>query len=245
MKKFALSLIASSLALAHANAAFVIVGYNFNNSVAGGSNEMGSLNTTGSVEVYDPTNQRLSPATHGFLASQAWLDLSNLSGSNGGTNSNNWGTFGGTTNNAVSGDTPGGALAVSGPDNDGRFVTFRFPTTGQKDLQLSYSTRGTSTGFDTHTWSYSIDNVNFTNIASIGGRTGTSFSTQSVDFSSISALENQAEVFIRLTFSREEGSVGNTGNNRIDNVIFTVPEPSTALFGLMAALGFAVRRRRA
>jgi hypothetical protein len=123
-----------------------------------------------------------------------------------------------------------GALTPTGNGNNGKSIVFKISTVSFKDLNLSYSTRGTSTGYTTHTWSYSTDGSEFTNISTITGRTNTTFSTQTVDFSGVSALNNKTEVLIRLTFT---GASNNSGNNRIDNIKFVgtaLPTCTTAGF---------------
>jgi hypothetical protein len=45
----------------------------------------------------------------------------------------------------------GGSLAIQAGtalQNNGSFVQFAFDMTGYRDLEVSYATRGTSTGFD-------------------------------------------------------------------------------------------------
>ena len=108
----------------------------------------------------------------------------------------------------------GAYTLVNTSSYNGSSVVFRVPTSGYQNLILTYDTRGTATGFSTHDWAYSNDGVSFTNFATITGRTSTTFSSQTVDFSSISALNNQPNVYIRLTVSGASG----TGNNRFDNV---------------------------
>jgi hypothetical protein len=104
------------------------------------------------------------------------------------------------------------------PFNNNFSIVFKVPTTGYQDLILNYSTRGTATGYTTHDWAYSTDGTTFTNQATITGRNATTFSNQTVDFSAVSALDNLAFVYIRLTVS---GATGAGGNNRLDNINFT------------------------
>jgi hypothetical protein len=100
---------------------------------------------------------------------------------------------------------------------NGSSIVFRVSTSGYSNLILNYASRGTATGFATHDWAYSTDGVTFTPFSSITGRNATAFSDLFVDFSSVTALNNQANVYIRLTVSGASG----TGNNRLDNINFT------------------------
>ena len=228
MKKFALSLIVSSLALAHANAANYLLSYwSFNNP-----DEPASTSGAGTLDVTEGS---------GTLS---WSgQASNLV------------YFAGTVTNVVSGFDRGVALAIQNGTNgvnNGEHLEFGISMSGLQDLQMSFAVQRTSTGFTDIDVSWAVGAGSFTSIASFDDLPS-SFGTTSevpsairtIDFSSVNAdVADESDVRIRMTFSGGNPSFA-TGNNRIDNVIFTVPEPSTALFGLMAALGFAVRRRRA
>ncbi|HKX85690.1 MAG TPA: choice-of-anchor D domain-containing protein, partial [Flavobacterium sp.] len=109
-------------------------------------------------------------------------------------------------------------VAPATPFNNGFSIVFKMPTTGYQDLILTYDTRGTAAGYTTHDWAYSTDGSSFTNFSTIGGRNTTTFSTQTVDFSSVSALDNIAFVYVRLTVT---GATVSGGNNRFDNVKFS------------------------
>jgi hypothetical protein len=155
-------------------------------------------------------------------------------------------SFGGDAQNALFSDVAGGSIALeggTGSGNNGAYFQFQFNMAGYKDLALSYATRGTSTGFTTHTWSWSTDGVTFTNFGTITGRNATTFSVQSLP--TFSSLDNATNAFVRLTFT---GATASGGNNRLDNIQFNataVPEPTS--FGLLAltgVAGLAFRRRR-
>ncbi len=103
------------------------------------------------------------------------------------------------------------------PFNNNFSVVYKIPTIGYRDLILTYNTRGTLSGYTTHTWSYSTDGVTFTPHSTITGRNVTSWSTQTVDFSIINGLDNLSNVYIRLTVS---GAIANGSNNRFDNINF-------------------------
>ena len=103
------------------------------------------------------------------------------------------------------------------PFNNNFSVVYKIPTIGYRDLILTYNTRGTLSGYTTHTWSYSTDGITFTPHSTITGRNVTSWSTQTVDFSIINGLNNLSNVYIRLTVS---GAIANGSNNRFDNINF-------------------------
>lgn len=180
-----------------------------------------------------PTSTGNAPAT---LAAECgtFSASSNLyaDGTNG---SSNWSVvatrqyFGGTTpaSSLCGVTTATGAYSLVSPVspfNNGFSVVFKMPTTGYQDLILTYDTRGTATGYTTHDWSYSTDGTTFTNFSTIGGRNVTTFSSQTVDFSSVSVLDNLSFVYIRLTVT---GATASGGNNRFDNVKFSATAIST------------------
>ncbi len=161
--------------------------------------------------------------------------------------------FGGSTSNAQGGDIAGQALSLqngTGGANNGRNATFQISTSNFENLVMTFVTQRTDTGFNSNQIAYSTDGATFTNFGSAYTPAST-FALQTFDFSSISALDNAASVFVRITFN---GGTTNSsaGNNRIDNVVFTadpivIPLPPAAFAGI-AGLGLAgiasrIRRR--
>lgn len=114
--------------------------------------------------------------------------------------------------------------------------------TGLSDPVVTFATRGTSTGFSSGTWSWSLNGVDFTSVASINTASqSTSYALATLDLSAIDALDGAASVILRYTL---DGASGTSGNNRIDNLqVNAVPEPSAALLGGLGLLGL-IRRRR-
>ncbi|QTN33001.1 PEP-CTERM sorting domain-containing protein [Akkermansiaceae bacterium] len=154
-------------------------------------------------------------------------------------------SFGGSTVNALNSDPSGQSLSLqggasTGTPNNGATMTFSFVMTGLTDPIITFATQKTSTGFISNQVSYSTDGTAFTPFGT-PYNPATSYAVQTIDLSSISALDNAATAFVRITFS---GATGTTGNNRIDNVqINAVPEPSAALLGAFGALALLRRRR--
>jgi hypothetical protein len=131
-------------------------------------------------------------------------------------------SFGGSTLNALFDDVAGGNFSLQGGTdvaNNGAYLQLAFDMTELSDLQISYATRGTSSGFTTQTWSWSTDGVTFTDFATIEGTNVTSFFL--VESPVVNELDFASTAYLRLTF---DGATGSTGNNRVDNLVLMAQE---------------------
>lgn len=162
----------------------------------------------------------------------------NYVGTNGGTASNNFGSFTGTNLNAQHGDIAGSSFSPVGTANNGSYFLIEFDG-AYPSVILSYDTRGTGTGYTTHQIDYSTDNgLTWTPKTTFTGRNVTTFSTLSVDFLNVFANTSGHESnMIRLTVS---GCTSASGNNRFDNILLT-PEPASVL--LLGLASLFLRRR--
>ncbi len=116
----------------------------------------------------------------------------------------------------------------------GNYYQFSTSTTGFTGISVSWDQTGSATGPRDFKLAYSTDGTTFTDFGSayslpspaVSWSSGsTSLATKfSSDLSSITALDNQANVYFRLidtsTFSINGGTVGTGGTGRVDN--FTV-----------------------
>ncbi|MBX3389394.1 MAG: hypothetical protein KF691_08055 [Phycisphaeraceae bacterium] len=228
--------ISAGVAFACSAKADLIAYWNFNNSTAGTSGGLGTM---------DDAYPFAANAGSGTITTN--FSVNTVAGTSA-QNTGDLGTFGGTTDNALFGDASGGALAMragngvdSGVTNNGKWVQFNISTVGiTSALSLSYATRNTSTGFQSQTWEYSVDGLSYTLITVVNSLT-TSFAVQTININDLAAY-GAANLRLRVTF---DGATNQSGNNRIDNVqINGVPTPGT--LGLLAASGLiAIRRRRA
>ncbi len=129
---------------------------------------------------------------------------------------------------------------------NGKSMVFAFSMAGMQNLDISYATQRTGTGFTSQVWEYSTDGTNWFAVGS-NNSIQSSFALgtgSTTSFAGISGLDGAATAFLRLTVT---GATSGTGNNRIDNVIFNadvVPSPGVlALLGVAGVVGS--RRRRA
>jgi hypothetical protein len=161
----------------------------------------------------------------------------------------------GTTNNVRLGDLAGQALSLqggTGNTNNGRNMTFSVSTLGFTNIVFSFATQGTSTGFTSNQFQYSLDGITFTDFGS-PYVPATAFGAVPVVFtlSSIAGLNNNPNAAFRIVFN---GATSSTGNNRIDNIVVegtatttTIPEPTTAVLlftGLSGLIGLRRKRRK-
>jgi len=228
---------AAVVALAGSAQADLLAYWNFNNSIAG--------NPSGNLGVLTPAGGPTWAADLGVGSLSTNITVNTSETLNNGT----FGTFAGIALNALNLDPSGGALAVqsgAGNVNNGKFFQFAVSSLGFQDVILTYATRGTSTGFTTHTFDFSTDGVNFFGLGTVPAVTTSTWAVTTLDLSSVSAADNAANLIVRITLNGATSTNG-LGNNRFDNVQFNatqIPTPGAlALLGLGGVV--ALRRRRA
>lgn len=140
-----------------------------------------------------------------------------FSGSSEMTYSAVWDYSDGTLINALTGTSAGSSLRLRNPA--GSFV-IRISTLGFEKLKLSYAAMRTNNGAQENLISYSLDGINYfeAGVAPTVHVVGLEFERKEVDFSSINALNNKSQVFIKIDFNL--GNTNATGNNRFDNITF-------------------------
>jgi hypothetical protein len=149
----------------------------------------------------------------------------------------------GTAVNRVTGDATTGSLSVSaggsGLPENGKSIIFSISTSGFQGIVLTYATEATSTGFTGQQWGYSTDGTHYTSLGSgITLTQGNSYSVngvKTVDFSSVTVLNNVSAIYFEVTVT---GATGTSGVDHFDNVQFAAtPIPEPGRLGLMAGVG--------
>ncbi len=149
---------------------------------------------------------------------------------------------------------------------EGDYYQFQTSTTGYADVMLSWDQTSSNTGPKDFKLSYSTNGTAFTDFTSYSvlanGSPNTAWASGSYnaafnfnfDLSAITALDNQANVYFRLTdisTTSANGSVVATGGtDRVDNfTVIAAPVPEADTYALMLAgmglVGFLARRRKA
>ncbi|HNX20996.1 MAG TPA: chitobiase/beta-hexosaminidase C-terminal domain-containing protein, partial [Bacteroidales bacterium] len=162
----------------------------------------------------------VAPNTINMIPASSGTGTFYLDGTNG---SSLWAST--TTNPQLTcfANSPGQALGLANNSANGFYVVFKVSTTGLENINVSFQTRGSGTGFNNHVWGYSTDGIAFTDLAGNNTAVNTAtFTAKTVDFSSITAINNQANVYIRLTLN---GATGVAGNNRFEDFVITGTAP--------------------
>lgn len=115
----------------------------------------------------------------------------------------------------------GKSLSVIGSANNDSSIVIVVSTLDLGNIEMTFNTRGTSSGFNTQTWSHSVNGIDWIQdlVVTDIGTTNTPFGNlRTIDFPA--DADNQAELYIKVTFTG--GSATNTsGNNRLDNICIT------------------------
>lgn len=126
-------------------------------------------------------------------------------------------------------------------------------STGPRDFTIYYSTDGTSFTSTGNSYTVFQNSAVGTNAFSFGtwsSSTANSAYSYSFNLSSITALDNQSTIYLRLQLSGTANPAGGTfaaaGTNRVDNVSISataVPEPGISLISTIGFIGLLRRRR--
>lgn len=141
------------------------------------------------------------------------------------------------------------SYATSGAENKGRGIQFNINTTGYEDLILTFDQRLSNTASNTYVVQYSVDisaispvwqDVQTLTITPASDAGNLWYNSRTVDLSSISDLNNNPNVGIRIVSAFDPtasnyvavtstSSYGATGTVRYDMVVFTASSQSLSL----------------
>ena len=129
-------------------------------------------------------------------------------------------SFGGNALNDPRETTNAGkALTLVNITSNGKSMIIKFSTKDFAKIKMSFATRGTSKGFNSHKWAYSVDGENFDTISVANtANTTSTFQLKELDLSAITAINDQENVYLRLTVN---GCTDSSGNNRLDNIVLS------------------------
>lgn len=139
------------------------------------------------------------------------------------TTSNTAQGFDVTNPNARNGDLAGTHLRFNNPIGGG--LLFNLPTTGYDNVVVKYATRRSGSGAGSQMIFYTTNGTDFDSLTTIAPIDGDP-ELQTLDFSNIPAVNDNASFAIRITFG--QGGGGTVGNNRFDNFTLESVPPAPA-----------------
>ncbi len=146
----------------------------------------------------------------------------------------------------------------------GDYTQFSTSALGFKDIQITFDATSSGTGPRDFKLQYSTDGVSFTDFTTYqvlanaspnptwNGTTSSPIYSLAFDLSSITALNDDASIFFRLTMNSTTSASGATvaagGTSRVDNVTVNgnvIPEPATMALLALGSGMMLLRRRQA
>ncbi|MGU3376119.1 choice-of-anchor I family protein [Chryseobacterium sp. M5A1_1a] len=166
-------------------------------------------NNTSSASITTPSSTLVNGSLVAVAGGTSLIDFANGTGQN----------FNIDNLNARNGDVSGTHLRFNNPI--GGALQFNLPTTGYNNVVVKFTTRKSTQGAGTQTWSYTTDGSTFVPYQTV---TPQDANPQLVtfDFSAIAGASNNPNFKLKVEFSATGGGTG--GNNRFDN--FTVDAAS-------------------
>ena len=157
-------------------------------------------------------------APYGAQANSAGLYLDGTHGSSEWLPASELTANGGSTLNLQYGETADKDLATINNSANGKSIVFHFSTTGYQNVVMTMATRRSAQGFNSTVWAYSTDGTNFTTLPTMSTVPSTSatYELQTLNFNGITAIEDQANVYLRCTY---DGAQSASASFRIDNVL--------------------------
>ncbi|WLD23783.1 choice-of-anchor I family protein [Flavobacterium dauae] len=167
----------------------------------------------------DPTSDQTIRTPNVSLVSTSSISyIGGILEFNGGTGQN----FNVANLNARNGDVSGTHFRYNNPI--GGVITFNLPTTGYENPIVKFTTRRSGQGAGTQTWSYTTDGTTYTTFQTVSPQDNDP-QLITLDFSSITAADNNPNFKLKVAFSQGQGGTG--GNNRFDNFTLEAYAPGT------------------
>ena len=162
-------------------------------------------NNTSSASITTPSSTLANGSLMAIAGGTSVIDFANGTGQN----------FNIDNLNARNGDASGTHLRFNNPI--GGALQFNLPTTGYNNVVVKFTTRKSTQGAGTQTWSYTTDGATFVPYQTV---TPQDANPQLItfDFSAVAGVSNNPNFKLKVEFSATGGGTG--GNNRFDN--FTV-----------------------
>lgn len=161
-----------------------------------------------------------------------------------------WDVEGGTTVNLQAPSVAGNSLRVTGgQSSNGAYFQMEVSTVGYKDLVLSFAQMtDNANGQSTNQLKWSTDGSSFTDFgSSFPGTSSTSYAVRSFDLSTITQLNDQPTVFLRVVLGGATGTQF-TRDSNWDNFhiqAIAIPEPATGAMALgVIVVGAILWQRR-
>ncbi|QDU34163.1 hypothetical protein KS4_22250 [Poriferisphaera corsica] len=154
--------------------------------------------------------------------------------------------FSGTTLNRLEGTGSSRGMYIRGTSNGAQAI-WSVSTDGYEDIQVSWAQKGTSTGFDSRVIEYSADGGNqWTHVETQSGTLSGTWAAYSLDLSSITQVDNNADFQFRITY---DGATADTGRNRWDNffvqgAVAAIPEPASLMLMGLGSLALVRRKKK-
>lgn len=252
MKQTILAILTAAVTVATSQAQILVAGWDFQTTADGGTAVVaapatGVANTT--PKVYAANFGAGTLYLNGSNFSSDWFlpttgttnaELTSASGSNVNTVGTSLSTV---TTSPASLSLLGGAGSGSTFAANGKSITFRFSMASLSNLDISFSSQRSGTGFSSITWAYSNNGgLNWNSIGlpinsgTVAGLITSSFSTSNIlSLPTVTGLDGVSDALLRATFT---GATGNTGSLRLDNIqLSAVPEPSSTALMALGAVG--------
>lgn len=169
-----------------------------------------------------PNTPQVIPADFNITQSPAYLYCNGSHGSSNyitGETGNQLNAYPGTIigdpriGDAISGQS----LAIVNATANGQSIVLKFSAPYWNDFIVTLASRRTQTGFNQHLWEWSLDGIQFTPISaalSVAESLST-FELKTIDLQNIETLNQEDNIFIRITL---DGASSYSGNNRFDNI---------------------------